>query len=330
MRLRIDPNDPDFEALTPAIRLLREGGLVAFPTETVYGLGANALDVEGVRAIFEAKERPETHPLIVHVGASEHAERWADPWPPEARRLAERFWPGPLTLIVPRDDRLPDVVTGGLETVGLRMPDHPVGLELLRRTDRPIAAPSANPHTRISPTRAEHVVRGLGDAIDLVVDGGPTDVGIESTVLSLCSDPPTILRPGMIGRSDLESVIGTVQWSDDVAPEPEQRRASPGLSRRHYAPEARVLFESEWNACSEIDAQTVGWLALGETHPDEANRNDVVEMLPSTPEAYAEGLYEALHALDRSGVDAIVVQSPPRTRAWRAVWNRLDRAADSL
>ncbi len=301
---------------------------MAFPTETVYGLGAHALDPEAVERIFEVKDRPETHPLIVHVGDIEVAMQWSDPWSEEAQRLAEHFWPGPLTLIVPRNSRLPAEVTGGLETVGLRMPSHPVGMALLRRADLPVAAPSANPHQHLSPTRAEHVVHGLGERVDMVIDGGATDVGIESTVLSLCEDVPTILRPGAIGRDHLASLLDSVAWADDAVPDPETRRPSPGMSARHYAPETRVRLAAEVEDVVELDdSGAIGWLLLDGSSEFEPRAGDVVERLPSEPASYAAGLYAALHNLDRASCTRIVVQSPPRHEGWRAVWNRLERAS---
>ena len=194
--------------------MLRAGGLVAFPTETVYGLGADALDPAAVRRIYEAKGRPAFNPIIVHVASIEHARRLARQWPAHATRLAQRFWPGPLTLVVPKDVTVPDIVTAGLDAVGIRVPAHPVALALIRAADLPVAAPSANRFTQLSPTSADHVAQALGDRIDVLLDGGPAQVGIESTVVDLTGPMPRLLRPGMISIASLEEVVGPVERDD--------------------------------------------------------------------------------------------------------------------
>src|SRR6476619_3276599 len=216
--------------------LIRAGKLVAFPTETVYGLGANALDADAVRRIFEVKGRPATSPLIVHVDSVDMARRVAAKWPETAELLARAYWPGPLTLVLPKNACIPDIVTAGLPTVGVRMPAHPVALDLIRAAGVPVAAPSANRFTELSPTTAEHVRRSLGDAVDCVLDGGPTPVGIESTVISLAG-APTLLRPGMIPREALEALIGPVQMAGAM----EGAHPSPGMHPRHYAPRTPLI-----------------------------------------------------------------------------------------
>ncbi|MBI4873456.1 MAG: threonylcarbamoyl-AMP synthase, partial [Acidobacteria bacterium] len=206
----------DAGVIQRAAELIRAGRLVAFPTETVYGLGANALDAAAVEKIFAAKGRPSTSPLIVHVDSEEMARTLARQWPDAAHVLVRRFWPGPLTLVVPKRECVPDVVTAGLATVGLRAPSHPLALALIRAAGVPIAAPSANRFTGLSPTTAEHVRRGLGEAADLILDGGPTVVGIESTVLSLAGQRPLLLRPGMVSREAIEALIGPLELAGRI------------------------------------------------------------------------------------------------------------------
>lgn len=283
-------------AIEEAAELLRNGRLVAFPTETVYGLGANALDPAAVQRIFEAKGRPLTSPLIVHVASIEIARELAAHWPDEAEVLAQKFWPGPLTIVVSKKTSVPDIVTAGLPGVGLRMPAHPLALELLRATGLPLAAPSANRFTRLSPTRAEHVREGLGDAVDLILDGGPCTVGIESTVLSLVGPTPRILRAGMISQPEIEAVIGQVEAGAGAE--------SPGQHPKHYSPRTPVI--------------------LGE--PPSQGRGICPEM-PGDVAAYAEQLYRILHDLDRQHYDWIAFALPPDTPEWAGIRDRLQRAA---
>ena len=215
--------------IAAAVAVLRRGGLVAFPTETVYGLGADGADPLAVRRIFAAKGRPATNPLIVHVASSTVARRYATAWPATADRLAATFWPGPLTIVLPRDATIADEVSAGRGTVGLRVPDHPLALELLAAFDGPVAAPSANRANHVSPTTADHVRDELGDRVDLILDGGPCAVGIESTVIDLTGGRPALLRPGGISRGQLEAVVGPIDVVQGSA-------ASPGQGSRHYAP----------------------------------------------------------------------------------------------
>jgi len=308
-------------------RAVREGKLVAFPTETVYGLGADATDSEAVRAIFRAKDRPDGHPLIVHVDTEERAASLVREWPASAASLAREFWPGPLTVITEKSAEISEVVTGGLPTVGLRMPDHPVAQRLIELADRPVAAPSANLHGRLSPTRAEHVVAGLGDAVDVVLDGGPTEVGIESTVLSLAEDPPAILRPGMIDREAIEAIIGDVRVEGGA--QDEGVRPSPGMSSSHYAPRAPLRLASPEVLRDRLTEASgrVGVVWCGEARDGVFGPPDLRTVLPDRPSAYATELYEVLHRLDRSGCHEIWVEEPPQNEAWRAVRDRLRRAA---
>jgi L-threonylcarbamoyladenylate synthase len=275
---------------------------VAFPTETVYGLGANALDAAAVERIFEAKGRPRTSPLIVHVASIEMARELAAEWPPAAQTLAGKYWPGPLTLVVKKRDIVPDIVTAGLPTVALRMPDHPIALELIRAAGVPIAAPSANRFTELSPTTAGHVPAELSD---YVLDGGPAQVGIESTVLSLVGDP-ALLRPGVISQSELETVLGqSIKLVDAETP-----MMSPGMHPRHYRP------------------RTPLYLGTAE-RPGRGVVLRIGHEMPADPRQYAAELYDTLHRLDAEGLDWIAVEAPPKTTEWAGVLDRLRRAAET-
>jgi len=295
--------------LEQAAALIRAGRLVAFPTETVYGLGANALDERAVRRIYEVKGRPASSPLIVHVASIEMARQLAASWPEAAERLAARFWPGPLTLVLPKRERIPDIITAGLPTVGLRMPAHPLALALIETSGCPIAAPSANRFAGLSPTSAEHVRKSLGDAVDLVLDGGTTPVGIESTVISLAADRPLLLRPGMITREEIETVIGPVQASPPAAPG--AAHPAPGMHARHYSPRTPLLLVRH----RALPQQGRGvYLCHGET-------------MPAQPRDYAAALYATLHRCDEQGYDWIAVEEPPDLPEWEAIRDRLRRAA---
>jgi L-threonylcarbamoyladenylate synthase len=322
----IDPRDPDRAVLHRAADVLARGGLVAFPTETVYGLGANALDAQAVRRIFEAKGRPAINPVIAHVSDREMLTLLVAEWPPLAQTLAERFWPGPLTLVLPKADAVPSEVTAGGPTVAVRMPAHPVALGLIREAGVPLAAPSANRSSQLSPTRAEHVLAGLDGRIDLILDGGPTDAGIESTVLDLTTSPPTLLRPGPITVEDLQHVIGPIQMrSRDPSPGP---LASPGQLPRHYSPKTSVeLFETRRSLDERLAArgadERFGQLLIGVS---DSHTGDTV-VLPADPRLFSTRLYDALHALDTRGLTCILVELPPDKPEWLAVRDRLTRAA---
>jgi L-threonylcarbamoyladenylate synthase len=287
-----------------AAALIRAGKLVAFPTETVYGLGANALDPAAVERIFQAKGRPLNSPLIVHVDSVEMAKGLALRWPQAADTLVDVWWPGPLTLVLPKRAGLPDIVTAGLPTVGLRMPAHPLALDLIHDAGVPIAAPSANRFTELSPTQAGHVPEALADA---VLDGGPARVGIESTVLSLVDDP-VLLRPGVIPLPEIEALIGPVRLAGTPAEGPHE---SPGMHARHYQPATRVYLL----AAGEAPPSGRGaWLRIGRE-------------MPADPLAYAAELYAALHRLDEQHLDWIAIERPPDTPEWAGVGDRLQRAA---
>jgi L-threonylcarbamoyladenylate synthase len=293
--------------------LLRSGSVVAFPTETVYGLGADAFDEKAVGEIYRLKRRPSWNPLIVHVADVAAARALAEVWPGTADDLAARFWPGPLTLVVARARHLP-----GIDTVAIRVPAHPVALDLLRASGLPLAAPSANRSESISPTTAEHVVRSLPD-VPLVLDGGPCSWGIESTVLDVTGDVPRLLRPGALGLRALREAVGPIalpggETADGAA------RPSPGMSRRHYAPRAKVILCEDVRDVERSGlAQPVGVLSY--------EGSEGTEILSADPREYAADLYAALHRLDDAGFATILVQEPPRTEDWLAVRDRLSRAA---
>jgi L-threonylcarbamoyladenylate synthase len=317
---------PTEEAIAQAARVLQAGGLVAFPTETVYGLGANALDANAVARIFAAKGRPATNPIIVHVSDIDEAKKLTSSWPALAQELAHRFWPGPLTLVLPKASCVPDLVTAGGPTVALRMPAHPVALALLKASGLPLAAPSANRSEELSPTLAAHVVAGLGDRIDLLLDGGPTTGGLESTVLDLTCHPPRLLRPGLVSRAELEEVIGTISYDQSLT---DEIARSPGQRRRHYAPHTPLEITS--NSRRRIEelcnsGLRIGWL----THDDENASPAVRVLLPNDVTGYSARLYEALHELDNLGLDRIVVERPPDGDEWLAVRDRLRRAATNV
>jgi L-threonylcarbamoyladenylate synthase len=280
-----------------AAALLRAGRLVVFPTETVYGLGANALDADAVRRIFEAKGRPMSSPLIVHVASIEMARELASEWPEKAEILAKRFWPGPLTIIVRKSSNVPDVVTAGLPSVGLRIPAHAVAQALLEAAQIPIAAPSANRFTELSPTTASHVPE---DVADMILDGGSCTVGIESTVISLVGPVPRILRPGMITQTQIEQSIGPVEVGAGVE--------SPGQHPRHYSPRTPVI--------------------LGDSPNEGRGRRLDLAIMPHDAAAYAEQLYRLLHEIDRLGYDWISIELPPDTPEWAGIRDRLNRAAN--
>lgn len=311
--------------VSAAVDVLRAGGLVAFPTETVYGLGADASNPEAVDRIFVAKGRPRAHPVIVHLAEPAAAKEWAAEVPDFAAALADAFWPGPLTLVLPRSDLVPDAVTGGLPTVGLRVPAQSLALELLAAFGGGVAAPSANRFGRVSPTRAEHVRADLGAAVDLILDGGPCRLGVESTIVDCSGIEPRVLRPGGVPVESLEGVLGyklTMVIDGSVR--------APGMLASHYAPSARVevlTAEAVSARAGELVAlgQRVGILAPGRVMGLPAG----VEALPPTGSAvaYAQCLYQRLREADRRGVEVLLAVPPPETGMGTAVADRLRRAA---
>jgi len=315
------------EALTRAAGVLRAGGLVAFPTETVYGLGADALSAAAVAKIFEAKERPRGNPLIVHVTDATALDEVAVRVTDRAREVVAIFWPGPLTLVLDRAAPVPLITTGGLDTVAVRAPAHPVAQALIRAVGRPLAAPSANRSGRPSPTRAPHVLEDLGGRIELILDGGSTSVGLESTVLDMTTEPPALLRPGGVTLEQLEAHLGRVRLAtgDDEA-----AGRSPGLRFRHYAPRAKVVL-IEAGAAEEA---VVSWLDGGRSVALMVQRSVGldrpglrVRLMPVDLEAYGRELFEALRDLDATGVDAIFVEGIAEVGLGRAIMDRLRRAA---
>lgn len=316
------------DLLTTAARLLKEGRLVAFPTETVYGLGADATNSAAIKRIFAAKGRPSTNPLIVHIAGVSQARCYAAAWPEAAQKLADAFWPGPLTIVVPRTSAIVPEVSAGLDTVGLRCPRHPLALELLERFDGPVAAPSANRSNRVSPTTAQHVRDELGDRVDLILDGGPCEVGIESTVITLCEPVPAILRPGNVSLEQLRSVIGAVELRSQVLGI-ESAAASPGQQAVHYSPAAPCYRFADWPSAygflSRHSTDLVIVLSL-EAHALPSPLHHLVSM-PADPAAYARHLYSALRSADARHPTSILLQSPPPTASWHAIHDRLNRAS---
>ena len=311
---------PDAEGLRRAVALLRADSVVAFPTETVYGLGANAFSATAIAQVYRLKNRPAWNPLIVHVADVPAARALAESWPDTADRLAAAFWPGPLTMVLRRARSLDRVAGAADDTIAVRVPAHDVALRLLAASGLPLAAPSANRSESISPTTAEHVVRSLPD-VPLVLDGGPSSWGIESTVLDLTGGTPALLRPGALPLRRLRDVAGAIALPDTETADG-ATRSSPGMSRRHYAPRAAVvLCEDVRDVDPSVLAGPVGVLSY------ETAGVSGTEILSADPREYAADLYAALHRLDDRGVATIVVQEPPRTEDWLAVRDRLSRAA---
>jgi L-threonylcarbamoyladenylate synthase len=330
------------EHIARAAAVIRAGGLVAFPTETVYGLGADALNEDAVRKIFLAKERPADDPLIVHIAHAQQLTQLARQIPQRAWDLAEKFWPGPLTLVLPKTDRVPPVTTGGLDTVAVRAPAHPVAQKLLERSGVPIAAPSANRFGRPSPTTAQHVWEDLDGRIDLIVDGGPTPIGVESTVLDLTQEPPMVLRPGGVTLEELREVLSEVRLLNSS----EAAKRSPGTRYRHYAPRARVLLVEQGAAeaaLKRLSGKRVGVLVHRDLTPRPPSRSGkgelpsprrggaggevIVIQMPQSLKAYARRLFAVLRELDAQGVDVIIVEKLEERGLGRAIMDRLRRAS---
>ncbi len=338
--IKVNPVQPEQDAMQEAGRILKAGGLVAFPTETVYGLGADALNPVAVAKIFKAKGRPADNPLIVHISEIDQVYDLTGDLPAPARRVMEAFWPGPLTVVLPKKQTVPDRVTAGLSTVAVRMPDHPVALELIKSAGVPVAAPSANSSGRPSPTTARHVLNDLAGKIDLVLDGGACRVGLESTVLDLTAEPPVILRPGSITREDLEGILGRVE----IDPAAAQRDAagalkSPGLKYKHYSPKAELIVVTG-DDYAKIFAEAaelvfkyrslnkkVGVLASAET----ARGYCADAVFPAGSrarlETVAQNLFSGLRFLDEENVDLIVAEGYPESGIGAAIMNRLKKAA---
>ncbi|HEX7862597.1 MAG TPA: L-threonylcarbamoyladenylate synthase [Verrucomicrobiae bacterium] len=317
-------------AVEEAVALLRRGEVVALPTETVYGLAANALEARAVGKIFEVKGRPAHNPVIVHVSSLPMAYECVAEWGAEAERLAREYWPGPLTIVLSRNDRIPDAVTAGGKTVGVRWPLHPFMRRVIEQCGFPLAAPSANLSNRISPTTAEHVLQGLQSRIPLVINAGPTSVGIESTVVDLSHEPARVLRPGMISAEQLSKTLGRrvgleANHSGELK--------SPGLLKKHYSPRAKVVL-AEWGDSKELAriAEKSG-VASAAVHVlayeriPEANPFGRVAIIPHDAEAYARALYAELHRSDELGAKLILVEQPPAGPDWIGIRDRLRRAS---
>lgn len=302
-----------------AAQVLRAGGLVAFPTETVYGLGADAASAQAIKKLYAVKRRPADHPVIVHFATADRAFQWAREVPPAAKILAERFWPGPLTLILKRSALAKDFVTGGQDSVGLRVPSHPVAHALLTEFDGAIAAPSANRFGHVSPTTAAHVREDLGSDVDLVLEGGPSEVGIESTIVDLSGPRPVLLRPGRISKDEVQAILGS-EITEKTQASP---RHSGGLER-HYAPRTPALLVPTFDLDREIAKGKDKVAVLAFSRPDE--RVEYWLRMPREPQAYAQKLYAALRELDTAVCERILVEAPPDTPEWAAVRDRLVRA----
>lgn len=320
------------EAVSAASELLCAGEIVALPTETVYGLAANALKPAEVARIYEIKGRPSHNPIIVHVEGLKMAATCVGKWPEGAQLLADAFWPGPITFVLPKADCIPDIVTAGGDTVGVRWPGHPLMRQVIRKCGFPLAAPSANLSNEISPTNAEHVRKSLGDRLPLVVDGGQSQIGIESTVIDLTVSPARILRPGIIHEESIAAVLGESVLGGNQVAVGEQLK-SPGALLKHYSPKARVVVK-HWDASSELD-RLIGelaedrsrlWLLTHTNVPLHIDSNHVC-VVPHDPEAYARALYAELHRCDEEGAEVILVEAVPDSPEWRGIADRLARAA---
>lgn len=328
----------DPEMIKACVDRLRSGGLVAFPTETVYGLGAIATNEDAVGRVYALKGRPSRNPLIVHVDGADSARRFVKDWPERAQRLTEAFWPGPLTLVLPKSDIVPDIVTGGGETVGVRCPDHPLTLALLEALGEGLVGPSANPSGGVSPTCAQHVHDAFDEDEVLVLDGGACRAGIESTVLDLTTTPPRVLRPGVLGGEQLGEALGEPVIAHDGAL-PEDVR-SPGLLGPHYAPRARTRLFDSGSDLRSLRAACPGLLVVLSPEEVDVDGEAQVLRLPTDAAGYAAGLYAALREADALDPELIAIRRPPfgaesagLSRADRAIWegvlDRLSRAADS-
>jgi L-threonylcarbamoyladenylate synthase len=320
-------------AVARAVALLRNGEVVALPTETVYGLAANAWNTDAVRRIFEIKGRPANNPVIVHVASVELARRCVSEWPPLAAKLASAFWPGPLTLVLPRAPEVPDIVTAGGNTVGVRWPSHPFMQAVIRACDFPLAAPSANPSNQISPTNATHVAKELDGRIPLIVDGGQSQVGIESTVLDLTCLPPHVLRPGMIHAESLLAAMGGSELPTSSTDKPDAQLRSPGLLPKHYSPKARLIllpWRDEQDLAQKISGYSVqrDKIHVIAHHAIPLRQNfGRVSVIPHDAEAFARAIYAELHQCDEAGAELIVVETLPPGEEWRGIADRLTRAA---
>ena len=302
----LDVDDPLWESMKRSAESIKTGGLVGMPTETVYGIAADALNASAVEKIFQLKERPNENPLIVHIAHFSDVFEIADAVPRDAWALAEKFWPGPLTIVLPKKSVVPDVTTAGLNSVAIRLPAHPVARSLIMLSNRFIAAPSANKFMRLSPTRAADVDPDIGHGLDYLIDGGHCEQGIESTVIDL-TDEPVILRPGSVSQREIEAILGR-----PIKTRTDGDRSSPGMYKRHYSPRSKVML---------VDG--LGTAAFGLTLTAAENEGQVE--MPTTSTEYAQRLYAELASLDRLNPDIIEIQKPPTTPEWDAIWDRLNK-----
>ena len=333
--IRVDPKAPAAHAIAIAGRTIRAGGLVAFPTETVYGLGANALDEAAIAKIFAAKGRPASDPLIVHIARFEQLDQVARAIPAVAFALGKRFWPGPLTLVLQKAQGIPANLTASLNTVAVRMPDHKVALALLQAAGVPIAAPSANQFSRPSPTCAQHVIDDLADPVDVVLDGGSTPIGLESTIVNLVEDEPRVLRPGGISLETLREALPNLRYEPSYLTDDTPSAPAPGTMLRHYSPRARVILfsgadDAEVYAAMRAEIalhERVGILASDAEALAFAELDVAIEKLGADPDEAARRLFAALRSLDQQGVDCILARAPEKRGLGLALWDRLLRAA---
>lgn len=331
--IKVKRSKPESSKIEMAAEVIRKGGLVAFPTETVYGLGADALNPKAVKKVFEVKGRPADDPVIVHIADKKELRKLAEEIPEEAERLMERFWPGPLTIIFKKTKRVPKVTTGGLETVAVRMPDNPIALSLIKKSGKPIAAPSANLFGKPSPTSAKHVMKDLGERVDLILDGGSTRIGVESTVIDTTSSPPVLLRPGGVTLEELREVVGEVLLHPAVKGERVGVAKAPGMKYRHYAPKAKlIVVQGE----KEMVRRKVKQLAREFKKPGfittdpAAGYGGEVVFIGREPKKIARKLFKVFRELDEKGVDAIFAESISERGLGLAVMNRLRKAASEI
>ena len=311
----------DAGTIRQAAEIIRQGGIVAFPTETVYGLGADAHNPLAVARVFEVKRRPFFDPLIVHIASPAHLKKLVKDIPSSARKLTEKLWPGPLTVVLFKEEHIPDIVTAGLPTVALRMPSHPMALSLIKESKCPIAAPSANPFGYLSPTTAEHVRGQLADQVDLILDGGPCPVGVESTIVSFSENKPRLLRPGGVSLEEIESIIGKVEISPI-----RDRLVAPGMLPRHYAPRTPIVLDWDEKHLDSYKGKKIGFLAFRE--PENFLQFQHIEVLSKKGDfrEAAANLFSAIRRLDALDLDLILAEAVPEAGLGRAIMDRLRRA----
>jgi len=316
----------DKEIIHQAAEIIKRGGIVAFPTETVYGLGADAFNPLAVARVFEVKRRPYFDPLIVHIADTAHLKNLVQEIPSDAKKLMEKLWPGPLTVVLLKEEDIPDIVTAGLPTVAIRMPNHSMALSLIKESKCPIAAPSANPFGYLSPTTAEHVREQLGDQVDLILDGGPCPVGVESTIISFIGEKPGLLRPGGVSLEEIESIIGKIK----ISPIEDDRPSAPGMLPRHYAPRTPIVLEWSEKDAEVYRSKRIGFLALKEPNP--FLKFIHVEILSKRGDLRegAANLFSAIRRLDALNLDLILAEPVPEVGLGRAIMDRLRRASGNV